>query len=71
MSKIFDFIDTVFSLIEWGINFIKQMFSIITSAFPIIYSLLSSAVVHAPVLSYFFMIFLGVSVILFIWRLIP
>ncbi len=71
MSKIFDFIDTIVSLFQWFINFIKQMFSIVTQALPIIYDLLSTAVVHAPVLSYFFFLFLGTSVILFIWRLIP
>lgn len=71
MSKIFDFIDTIVSFFQWGINFIKQMFSIVTNAVPIIHSLIDSAIIHVPVLYTFFWLFFSVSLVLFIWRLIP
>lgn len=71
MSKILDFIDMIFSFFKWGIDFIKQMFSLLSRAIPIIHDMVSFVAIHAPVLSYFFMLFLSFSVILFIWRLIP
>lgn len=71
MSKIFDFIDTIVSFFQWIVNFISQMFIVVTNAVPIVTSLLKSVVVHAPVLYVFFYLFFSVAVLLFIWRLIP
>lgn len=71
MSKIFDFIDFISSLFEWAVNFVKQMFGIISNAVSIVKDFLAPISEYVPVLAVFFGLFLSVSVALFIWRLIP
>lgn len=71
MSKIFDFIDMILGFFQWIFDFFTQMWSLITRAVPIIASMIDFAFVHVPVLSYFFTLFLSISILLFVWRLIP
>lgn len=68
MSIIFSFIDWLSTFIEGAITFIKQLWHIVTTVPPIIWTLLTSA---PMVLQIFFELFLTVAIILFIWRLIP
>lgn len=68
MSKLFSFIDFLVSLVEGAIAFIKQLWHIVTTVPPILYSLFNLA---PPVLQIFFLIFLSLAIVLFVWRLIP
>lgn len=68
MSKVFDFIDFITSLFEKFFDFIGTMWNVVSSFQSLVNSFLLDC---PPVLSTFFGLFLTISIVLFVWRLIP
>ncbi len=68
MGKLFDILDLISTVFDWFISFIQSAWQIVTTTFTMALTIFADC---PPVLMAFFSIFLVLSIVMFVWRLIP